>query len=152
MNREQIVEGLKFLRAYEVAVSEFERNKPSEPQNINPWIAAGCRVTLYSDMPMGTGSGSRSPVLTGEWSLADSLEYQRCLYMSRWLRAALSTLYEEERKVVSLKYMDGLTLKQIAQRIHVSGGKSKSLHKEGMEKMDTCLQFVEYIQKSMIAA
>lgn len=152
MNREQITEALKMLKAWEVAVSEFERNKLNEQINNNPFVAAGCRVAVYSDTPIGTGSGSRRPSLTGEWSLADSLEYQRCLYMSRWLRAALSTLYEEEEKVITLKYMNGLVLKQICERIGMSIGKAKSLHKSGLDKMQVCLQFVEYIERSPVAA
>jgi hypothetical protein len=65
LNREQITEGLKMLRAYEVAVSQFERHQIVEQPNVNPFVAAGCRVTLYSEMPSGTGSGSRQPSLTG---------------------------------------------------------------------------------------
>jgi DNA-directed RNA polymerase specialized sigma24 family protein len=71
--------------------------------------------------------------------------------MSRWLRAALSALNEEEHKVVAHKWMDGLTLKQVAQRAHMSIGKVKTLHGNGLDKMCTCLRFVENENLQLVA-
>lgn len=151
MNREQITEGLKMLRSYEVAVKQFEENRIGEITNNNPLVASGCRVTLYSDIPTGNGLGSRQPSLTGLWTFEDMMEYQKCLYMSRWLRAALSALNEDEHKVVTLKWMDGLTLNTISQRIHMSERTVKTLHGTGLRKMETCLRFVEFKQLQTVA-
>lgn len=142
MNREQITEALKMLKSYEVAVREYEENRLMSEEG--KYAAGPCRVAIYSDMPMGSGSGSRAPKMTGLWSMEDALEYQHALHMSRWLRAALEALTLQERRLMTLKYFDGLSIKEAAEEMHFHEQKGKNLHSSSLKKMEVSLRFIEY--------
>jgi hypothetical protein len=141
MNREQITEGLKMLKSYEVAVREYESNRLMHDED--KYSAAPCRVAIYSDMPKGAGSGSRAPKLTGAWMMADYLEYERCLHMSQWMRAALEALTVQERTLMEYKYLDGYSLKQAGEKMHFHEQKAKNLHGSSLRKMEVSLKFID---------
>ncbi|MFK7696406.1 sigma factor-like helix-turn-helix DNA-binding protein [Paenibacillus sp. HJGM_3] len=143
MNREQIIECLKFYKAFKSAVMAYERVNLYQSAH-NPFHAAGCRVTLYSDMPMGTGSGSRAPTLTGEWTHQDTIEYESLRSTVQWLDIALDSLTADERHVITLKWMEGLTMQQISQRTPHSERTVKTIHGRSLDKMHIVLRFVDH--------
>lgn len=152
MNKEQITEALKMYRSYKTGISGYER--PYVPDyNANRYeTAAACRVTLYSDMPMGTGSGSRAPTLTGGWSLEDHIEYMRFKDIVSWIDLALEALTADERHIITKKWMDGLTLKQISMVTQYSERTVKTIHGRGLDKMYTCLRFIEPVKMAQTVA
>lgn len=146
MNRDQMTEALKMYRAYKAGISAYERVRilGVAGTNYNPFAAAGCRVAIYSDTPMGTGSGSRIPYLTGLWGNEDEREYLYFCEVVKWLDVALDTLTTDERHVITLKWMDGLTLGQIASRTPYSERTVKTIHSRSLEKMHKPLMFIVF--------
>lgn len=142
MNREQITEALKMYRSYKVGIAAYERVQINN-DNWNPFVASACRVAVYSDTPLGTGSGSKQPTLTGGWSLEDHMEYQNYCETVKWIDVALDSLTTDERHVITLKWMDGLTLRQISERTPYSERTVKTIHGRSLDKMYACLRFVD---------
>lgn len=151
MNKEQITEALKMYKSYKAGIAGYER--PFMNDNLDPYMnAAACRVTLYSDMPVGTGSGSRAPTLSGGWSMDDHLEYMRFKEIVRWIDVALETLTADEEAVVKKKWMEGMTLKQISKTGHYSERTVKSIHGRGLDKMHNCLRFIDSVKQAQTVA
>ena len=105
--------------------------------------ASPCRIVAYSDMPMGTGSGSRAPSITGLWTWEDTSEYNQFKYAVRRVDDALDLLSDDERSVVTLKWMDDLTLDQIGTRKRYSREWVKKVHRRALGKLSICLRFDE---------
>jgi|SRR5690242_11075651 len=141
MNKDEIVEELKNYRSYKHAVAQYNRADEYNPDRY--MTASPCRVTLYSDMPMGTGSGSRQPLLTGGWTFEDVLEYNWFTYITEQIESAMETLSEDERRVIQLKWMDGVALVNISKRIYFSERKVSYLHTSALNKLHICMKFIQ---------
>lgn len=152
MDREKVVELLKNYRAYVIALRNYHRQTSDELEQ-NPYLsAAPCRVTLYSDTPVGRGSGSRPPTLTGGWSLADHLHYQSIVDAVQYITEALDALTADERSVIELKYMDGLTLEVIAQRKAYSRRTIRRIHSRALMKLEIALGPVRVPEVEKVSA
>ncbi|MNW51826.1 Sigma-70, region 4 [compost metagenome] len=145
MERERITYELKYYRSYKAAVEGTMRRKNMNSINEifeNKYMtAAPCRVTLFSDMPMGRGSGSRPPTLTGGMTFDDLLELERYQEMIEMIDIALASLTEAEFEVITLKWMDDLTLNQISDRKGISPRTAKTIHSRALDKLYTSLRF-----------
>ena len=146
MEWERIQHELKYYRSYKVAIETTKRNIQAET-NGNSWErnryedASPCRVTVYDDMPLGGGSGSREPVLSGGMSFEDIMEFERYKEIVSIIDMALNTMAEIERDIITMKWMDELTLAQIAERKGFSYGTAKTIHGRAVEKMKKSLRF-----------
>lgn len=146
IDRNKATELLGNYRYYKFAIRDYE----------NPYInaeslasiteqkyeyAAPARVTLFSDMPIGRGSGSRMPTLTGEWGINDHIQYNAVKYAVQRVDCALDLLSDEERSVITLKWVDELTLQQIADRKRYSRDWAKKIHRKALGKLAKMLMF-----------
>lgn len=132
MNKDKVTELLHNYQSYKYAVRMFETTG---------WVAIS--GTQWSDMPgSGRGFGPRAPVKFATDSLQDVADYNEYKSAVEAVEGALETLNDEERSVIRLKWMDGLTLNQIAQRKAYSVDTIKRTHKAAFRKLYICLRFV----------
>lgn len=146
MDRDKITELLKNYRLYKLAIRDYERPEPQGSHNRiteRYFEASPCRIVAYSDMPMGTGSGSRPPKITGLWAWEDNVEYHAFKYAVRRVEDALDLLSDDERSVVTLKWMDDLTLDEVGRRKNYSREWVKKVHRRALSKLCICLRFDE---------
>jgi hypothetical protein len=138
----QLLENYPF---YKFAIAGYEAKEPELGMDIMAkyQYAAPARVVLYSDMPMGTGSGSRAPKLTGMWQYEDNLEYRKVKKAVERTECALDLLTVVEREVIILKYMGGLTLAKTGERKHYSREWAKGIHRRAIAKLNNALMFDE---------
>lgn len=141
VDRDKVTKLLKNYRYYRMAVKGYERNTTDELITNKYFSAARCRTTLYSDMPMGMGGGSSAPRLTGGWSLDDESEYREYKYIVERIDDALNLLSDEEKSVLVLKWMDGMTLDQIATRKGFSEAWAKKVHRKSINDLALCFRF-----------
>jgi hypothetical protein len=152
MERDQITHELKYYRSYKAAIESTQEIMTTENAS-DRWgsakyeSAAACRVTIYSDMPSGTGSGSRAPKLTGNMSFEDAIEYSRFQSIVMYLEMGMSVLTELELDIITFKWMDDLNLNQIAERKGFSYRTAKTIHGRALDKMYNSLRFVVYLPK-----
>lgn len=132
MNRNEVTEMLKKYRTYKFAIRNFEKTG---------WVSM--TGTQWSDMPRGGGFGSRAPVKFASDSLQDVADYNEYKRTIELVDGALDELRDEERSVVCLKWMDDMTLQQIADRKRYSKETIKRYHRKGLTKLCNCLRFVE---------
>lgn len=152
MTKDKVTELLKNYRSYVAAIRNYHR-QTSDEMNYDPYMsAAPCRVAVYSDTPIGRGSGSRPPTLTGGWSLADHLHYQSIVDAVQYITEALDALTADERSVIELKYMDGLTLETIAQRKAYSRRTIRRIHSRALTKLEIALGFVRLPEMEKVTA
>lgn len=140
-NRNKVVELLKNYRYYKQAIRGYWRRSSDEMITDRYMSAAPCRTAIYSDTPIGRGSGSRIPTLTGSWSLLDEIEYKEYTYIVDRIDQALDTLTDDERSVVTQKWVNGLTLKEIGERKNYSEAWAKKIHRRAIQNMEICLRF-----------
>ncbi len=142
MNQDKVTELLRNYRYYRYAVRMYETDKPV-------FLSA----TEYSDMPRGsTLGGARIPKFIGP-SFDDQLDYERYRKAVDYIEGALETLTDEEQSVIKLRWMDELSLDQIADRKSYSRSTIKRTHKRALAKLTICLRFVEtpYIEQIPVA-
>lgn len=138
MNTNKVTELLKSYRAYRYAVRQYENHHPL-PQ-------AG--VANYSGMPGGSGApelffdrvGKMADM--GHTSLKDAIDYSDYKEIVDTIDGAMETLTDEQQSVIKLKWMDGMTLIDIARRKSYSESNVKRLHKIAITHLAICLQFV----------
>ncbi|WP_028609221.1 sigma factor-like helix-turn-helix DNA-binding protein [Paenibacillus harenae] len=139
MNRENVTELLKNYRNYKYAVNQYERHRPR--------AAAG--IANYDAMPSGSGAAELFFVPNGRMAdmghtgFQDRLDYNAYAEVVRDIEGGLETLTEEEQSVIKLKWMDKLSLQQIADRKHLSVGTIKSRHKSALASLGVCFRFVK---------
>ena len=132
MNKDKVTELLHNYQSYKYAVKMFETTG---------WVAiAG---TQWSDMPRGGSFGPRAPVKFSSDSLQDVQDYNAYKEAVKALEGALEMLNDEEQSVIRLKWMEGLTLSQIAQRKSYSIDTIKRTHMAAFRKLYICLRFVK---------
>lgn len=147
MEKERIQQELKYYRSYKVAIettfmvmatetlSDVRGSKRYE-------TASACRVTSYDDdIAKGAGGGSRAPRLSGGISFDEVLEIQAFEEIVNMLDLALDALTEIEREVITLKWMDDITLKQIADQKGLSPRTANTIHRRALDKMHKSLRF-----------
>ncbi|MFK4167236.1 sigma-70 family RNA polymerase sigma factor [Paenibacillus lautus] len=141
MNQDKITELLKNYPYYRYAVRMYETDRP-----------VALRATEYSDMPRGGGFGTRAPKLFG-LADEDELDYDRYKKAVVHIEGALETLTDEEQSVIKLRWMDELSLDQIADRKSYSRSTIKRTHKRALAKLTICLRFVDipYIEEITVA-
>lgn len=148
MERERIQNELKYYRSYKAAIDST--SMVITDLAADRWSkygsAAPCRVAVWSDTHSGTGGGSKAPVLSGGMSFEDVVEYERYKEIVYMLELAMDTLTVMEREVLTLKWMDDLTLNQISERKGFSPRTAKTIHGRALDKMYKCLRFY-YIPK-----
>lgn len=139
MNRENVTELLKNYRNYKYAVNQYERHRPR----------ASAGIANYEAMPSGSGApelffapNSRMGDM-GHTSFQDRLDYQTYSEVVRDIEGGLETLTDEEQSVIKLKWMDKLSLQQIADRKGLSVGTIKSRHKSALASLDVCFRFIK---------
>lgn len=132
MDRNKVTEMLRSYRTYKFAIRNFETTG---------WVAIS--GTQYSDMPRSGSFGPRAPVKFTSDSVQDVLDYNMYKRTVELIDGALETLKDEERSVVCLKWMDDMTLQQIADRKGYSRETIKRAHRSGLNKLQSCLRFVE---------
>lgn len=141
MNQDIITELLRNYPYYRYAVRMYESDRP-----------VALRATEYSDMPRGGGFGARAPKLFGP-DFQDELDYECYKKAVVHIEGALETLTDEEQSVIKLRWMDELSLDQIADRKGYSRSTIKRTHKRALYKLTICLRFVEipYIEQIPVA-
>lgn len=142
MNRDNVTELLKNYRSYKYAVNQYERHRPR----------AGAGIANYEGMPSGSGAqelffapNSRMADM-GHTSFQDRLDYNAYAEVIKDIDGGLDTLTDEENSVVRLKWMEGLSLRQIADRKQYSVETVKRNHKRALEKLDICFRFIKMPQ------
>lgn len=146
MNRENVTELLKNYRNYKYAVNQYERHRPR----------AGAGIANYDGMPSGSGAAelffapnSRMADM-GHTSFQDELDFQAYKAVIRDIDGGLDMLTDEEHSVVRLKWMEGLSLRDIADRKQYSVETVKRNHKRALEKLGICYRFIKAPQVSDI--
>lgn len=139
INRENVTELLKNYRNYKYAVNQYERHRPR----------AGAGIANYTGMSGGEGASelffapNGRMADMGETSLGDRLDYQAYSEVARDIEGGLETLTDEEQSVVKLKWMDKLSLQQIADRKGLSITTIKSRHKSALASLGVCFRFIK---------
>lgn len=131
MNQDKITELLKNYPYYRYAVRMYETDRP-----------VALRATEYSDMPRGGGFGARAPKLFGP-AYQDELDYAEYKKAVMYIEGALETLTDEEQSVIKLRWMDELSLDQIAKRKSYSKSTIKRTHRRAWCKLTICLRFMD---------
>lgn len=146
MNRENVTELLKNYRNYKYAVNQYERHRPR----------AGAGIANYDGMPSGSGAAelffapnSRMADM-GHTSFQDELDFQAYKAVIQDIDGGLDMLTDEEHSVVRLKWMEGLSLRDIADRKQYSVETVKRNHKRALEKLGICYRFIKAPQVSDI--
>jgi RNA polymerase sigma factor (sigma-70 family) len=139
VNRENVTELLKNYRNYKYAVNQYERHRPR----------ASAGIANYEAMPSGSGApelffapNSRMGDM-GHTSFQDRLDYQAYSEVVRDIEGGLETLTDEEQSIVKLKWMDKLSLQQIADRKGLSVRTIKSTHKAALSSLQVCFRFIK---------
>ena len=142
MNRENVTELLKNYRNYKYAVNQYERHRPR--------AAAG--VANYDAMPGGSGAPELffAPVGRmadmGHTGFQDELDFQAYKAVIRDIDGGLDMLTDEEHSVIRLKWMEGVSLRNIAERKQYSVETVKRNHKRALEKLGICFRFIKIPQ------
>lgn len=135
----KVEELLKRYPSYKHAVNVYERHRPIP--------AAG--IANYSAMPSGSGAPERffaivgKPADMGYTSEEDYLDYLRYKSVVLDIEGALETLTEEQYSIIKLKWMQDVTLKQIADRKHWGLTKVKADHKLALSRLNDALRFTK---------
>jgi RNA polymerase sigma factor (sigma-70 family) len=134
IDRDKVTELLKNYRSYQYAIRMYETTG---------WAAIG--GTGYSElgMPRNSSFGPRAPVKFTCDSLADRLDYQQYKRAVEAVDGALKTLNDDEESVIRHKWMDDMTLAQIARRKNYSERTVKRMHKMALTKLAICLRFFD---------
>jgi hypothetical protein len=138
-SQEDINELLQNYRSFRFAVQQFERHVPTPSAgiaNYNPMPGPRGATLLFFEQ-----QGKMADM--GHTSLADFISYQKDKDAVEAVEGALSTLTEDERSVIVLKWMDGITLKQIQLRKPMCRNTIKNHHRRGLAKLYNALRFVE---------
>jgi len=138
-HRDKIEKLLKNYKSYKCAMLQYEKHKPF-PQ-------AG--VANYSGMPSGSGApelffaqvGKMADM--GDVSNEDKKDYEAYSMAVEAVESALDTLEDDERSIIKQKWIDKLTLKQIASKksMHISTVKAK--HRSAFASLAICFRFIE---------
>lgn len=132
MNQDKVTQLLRNYPYYRYAVMMFVTDRPVMLQ-----------ATEYSDMPRGGGGfGPKSPKVYGD-TFEDVLDYEKYKRAVTYIEGAMETLTDEEQSVIKLRWMDDMTLDQIAYRKGYSTSTIKRTHRRALEKLTICLRFVE---------
>ncbi|MFD1136749.1 sigma factor-like helix-turn-helix DNA-binding protein [Paenibacillus urinalis] len=131
MDTDKVTRLLRNYPSYRYAVRMYEKDQPVMLQ-----------ATEYTDMPRGGGFGSRAPK-TFDKSLDDLMDYEEYKKSVNYIEGALETLNDEEYSIVKLRWMDDLTLDQIAVRKNTSTSTVKRVHRRALAKLSICLRFAE---------
>lgn len=139
MHRDNVTELLKNYRSYRYAVNQYERHQPR----------ASAGIANYDAMPGGSGAqelffapnGRMADM--GHTSFQDRMDYQTYSEVVKDIEGGLETLTDEEQSVIKLKWMDKLSLQQIADRKGLSVGTIKSRHKSALASLGVCFRFVK---------
>lgn len=148
----KVEELLKNYLSYRHAVTVYERHKPMP--------SAG--IANYSGMPSGSGSPERffaivgKPADMGYTSDEDYQDYAEYKTAVVEIEGALETLTEEQLSVVKLKWMQDVSLKQIAVRKHCHEVTIKKMHRIAINKLTKALRFtdvpdIHVIEKSKVS-
>lgn len=133
----EVEELLKRYLPYKHAVNVYERHRPMP--------SAG--IANYSGMPGGSGAPERffalvgKPADMGHTSLSDHSDYLKYKTVVIEIEGALETLTEEQYSVIRLRWMQELTLKQIAIRKHSGLTTIKKQHKSALSRLRDALRF-----------
>lgn len=142
MNRENVTELLKNYRNYKYAVNQYERHRPR----------AGAGIANYEAMPSGSGAPELFFTANGRMadmghaSFQDELDFQAYKAVIRDIDGGLDMLTDEEHSVVRLKWMEGVSLRDIADRKQYSVETVKRNHKRALEKLGICFRFIKVPQ------
>lgn len=142
MHRDNVTELLKNYRSYRYAVNQYERHQPR----------ASAGIANYDAMPGGSGAqelffapnGRMADM--GHTSFQDRLDYQTYSEVMKDIEGGLETLTDEEQSVIRLKWMDGMSLRDIADRKKYSVETVKRNHKRALEKLGICYRFIKVPQ------
>lgn len=130
--RDRITELLRNYRSYKYAVRMFENTG---------WAALS--GTGYSDTRSSNGFGPRAPVKFTADSVQDVMDYNKYRRAVEAVEGALEALTDEEQSVIKLKWMDDVSLVQIAKRKNYSLITIKRTHKTAFNKLVVALRFAE---------
>ncbi len=131
-NREEVDEVMQ-----EVAVAAANQAAKSEPvHDVGPWLY---RVAMRQMMQLRRKAGRRRKLLHRAWELAPRdpasgertpIEFLVSQERQQEVRRALEEMEERDRQLLLLKYVEGLSYGQIAQRLGVTAGAVQSrLHR-----------------------
>lgn len=135
----KVTELLKKYKSYKMAVSTYERHKPK----------ASAGIANYDGMPSGDGASelffapNARMADMGHTGFQDRLDYQMYSEVVRDIENGLQALTDEEQSVIKLKWMDKMTLQQIADRKELSIRTIKSRHKSALASLEICFRFVK---------
>ncbi len=135
MYQDKVSEMLKKYPSCKYAVSVYERHKPVPSAGIA--------------MPSGSGAPERffavigKPADMGNTSYKDYQDYLEYKAFVDELEGAFVTLTDEEQSIIKLKWMQDITLKQIAVRKKFSVETIKRYHKSALSKLSKALRFTK---------
>jgi hypothetical protein len=135
----KVEELLKNYLSYRHAVIVYERHKPHP--------SAG--IANYSGMTGGSGAPERffaivgKPADMGYTSDADYRDYLKYKTAVVEIEGALETLTEDQHSVIKLKWMQDVTLKQIAKRKHCGLTTIKTMHRVALAHLNDALRFTK---------
>lgn len=137
--RDKVEKLLKNYRSYRFAKNNYEKHKP----------LAQAGVANYDAMPSGSGApelffaqqGRMADM--GNTSLSDAMDYRGYSEAVEAVEGALDTLNDEERSIVKMKWMDNLSLQQIADIKHMTLSTVKGRHKSALSSLGICFRFIQ---------
>lgn len=139
MKRESVTELLQNYPNYKCAMRQFERHQPMP--------SAG--IANYEGMPSGSGAQELFFAPNGRMAdmggtvYQDRLDYNAYANAVKDIEEGLETLTDEERSVVKLKWIDKMSLQQIADRKGISLTTVKVRHKSALASLRVCYRFVK---------
>lgn len=131
-NRDKVTELLKNYPFYKFAIRNFETTG---------WVAIS--GTGYSERIQTSGYGPRAPVKFSCDSVQDVMDYNEYKNAVDMVDRAMEELTEEEQYVIKLKWMQDMTLEQIARRRFCHKDTIKRIHRRAIGKLAICFRFVD---------
>jgi RNA polymerase sigma factor (sigma-70 family) len=138
MLRENVIELLMNYRSYRYAVKQYERHQPR----------ASAGIANYEGMPSGSGADELFFTPNGRMadmghaSFQDALDYRVYSDLVKDIEGGLESLTDEEQSVIKLKWMEKLSLQQIADRKGLSVRTIKTTHKAALSSLRVCFRFI----------
>lgn len=136
---EKVEKLLKNLKHYRFAKNNYEKH--------NPYPQAG--IANYDGMPSGSGppelffaqQGRMADM--GNTSIKDAIDYKQYKEAVDLIEGALDTLTDDERSIVTLKWVHKLSLKEIADRKNMGLTTVKSKHRSALSSLEICFRFYQ---------
>lgn len=137
--RDKVEKLLKNYRAYKFAKNNYERHKSFPQAGVANYegmpSAKGAPELFFSQVGKMADMGNKSSA-----DIKDYLSYKRAI---ETIEGALETLNDDERNIIKMKWMDNLTLNQIAEFKHLTLITVRRIHRRAINQLQICFRFIE---------